>query len=72
MNKFHYEQRKRLKSFTSGNYPVKPDKCMQNTYVYVKYMDTQSITVECKTVQIYDQSAKQWTHCQDRIYCTDG
>ena len=72
---FHYEQRKRLKSFTTGNYPVKPDKVISacKTHMYTSSIwIRKAFTIECKIAKIHDQSAKQWTYGQNRIYCTDG
>ena len=35
-------------------------------------MDTNlSITAECEIAKIYDKFTKEYTHDQDRVYCTD-
>ena len=58
---FHYEQRKKLKSFTSGNYPVKPDKAISacKTHMY-----TSSIWIR-KALQLNVKLLKFMTNLQN-------
>ena len=61
---FHYEQRKKLKSFTTGNYPVKPDKAIST---WKTHMYTSSIWI-CKALQLNVKLLKFMTNLQNNVH----